>query len=528
MTSKSVALITGCSTGIGFEAALRLARRGTMVFATMRDLTKAAPLQKAARGLPVYFLALDVDRPASVRKAVAAVRKQAGRIDILINNAGFGAFGAFEDFTDSEILSQYQTNVLGLARVTKEVLPLMRAQKSGRILHIGSLAGKMTFAGIGLYCSSKHAVEALTESLRMEVRPFGIQVAVVEPGSMNTAFKANRRKNQAFLKGKSPYQGSLEKILQFGNNQSARAPGAEKVVDVVEKALNDQVMKIRYPVGKDALLYPVIRWFLPDGLWDLLMRQVAHKFQTAPSLSAPPLPSSAPVALVTGATSGFGLETARLLAREGFQVYATYRDPRKLDALRALIQKEKNIQPLFMDVTRPQTVVQGISRLLKKEKRVDLLVNNAGFVMAGFLEDLSDEELQSQFETNVFGLLRVTRAVLPAMRKKTKKREDHQCRQHLGAGGFSRNRRLRRLQIRRTVHHRGFKAGGPALRHRGRRDRARVLPDESGSVHVVWGKSKIENVSLHSLHPSDGRLGEERILKGGTAQPSGDLNSSGS
>jgi NAD(P)-dependent dehydrogenase (short-subunit alcohol dehydrogenase family) len=209
----------------------------------------------------------------------------------------------------------------------------------------------------------------------------------------------------------------LEKILQFGNNQSARAPGAEKVVDVVEKALNDQVMKIRYPVGKDALLYPVIRWFLPDGLWDLLMRQVAHKFQTAPSLSAPPLPSSAPVALVTGATSGFGLETARLLAREGFQVYATYRDPRKLDALRALIQKEKNIQPLFMDVTRPQTVVQGISRLLKKEKRVDLLVNNAGFVVAGFLEDLSDEELQSQLNTNVFGLLRVTRAVLPAMRK---------------------------------------------------------------------------------------------------------------
>ncbi len=426
MRSAPVALITGCSTGIGYEAALRLARKGFVVFATMRDLTKAGPLKRDAQGLDLRFLQLDVDKPASARRAVAKVIAQVGQIDLLINNAGYGAFGALEDFTDAEMKAQYQTNVLGLTRVTREVLPFMRARRSGRVIHIGSLAGKMTFAGIGLYCSSKHAVEAVTESLRMETRPFGIQVAVVEPGSMNTAFKANRRKNGVFQKGKSAYQGSLQKILDFGNQQSARAPGASQVVDVLEKAIGDKVMKTRYPVGFDAWVYPLIRWGMPEAFWDLLMRRVGEKFKAgAPSkkaaLSGAPSKKtaldSAPVALVTGATSGFGLETARLLAQKGFRVYGTYRNPHKLDALRVLAQENSNLFPLFMDVTRPLTVTQGVARLIQKEKRLDLLVNNAGFVMAGFLEELSDEELADQFETNVFGLLRVTQAVLPAMRR---------------------------------------------------------------------------------------------------------------
>jgi NAD(P)-dependent dehydrogenase (short-subunit alcohol dehydrogenase family) len=421
MPSSPVALITGCSTGIGYEAALRLARKGTMVFAGFRDLTKAGPLKKAAQGLDLYFLQLDVDKPASVRRAVAKVIAQAGQIDLLINNAGYGAFGALEDFTDAEIKAQYQTNVLGLMRVTREVLPFMRARRSGRIIHIGSLAGKMTFAGIALYCSSKHAVEALTESLRMEVRPFGVQVAVVEPGSMNTAFKANRRKSGVFQKGKSAYQGRLQKILDFGNDQSARAPGASKVVEVLEKAIEDKVMKTRYPVGFDSFVYPRIRWWVPESFWDLLMRRVGRKFKAASALEKPQPKGTAftgaRVALVTGATSGFGLETVRLLAQKGFRVYGTYRDPRKLDSLRALARENPGVFPLFMDVTRSATVAQAVARLIQKEKRLDLLVNNAGFVMAGFLEELSEEEFAAQFDTNVFGLLRVTRAVLPLMRQ---------------------------------------------------------------------------------------------------------------
>jgi NAD(P)-dependent dehydrogenase (short-subunit alcohol dehydrogenase family) len=184
----------------------------------------------------------------------------------------------------------------------------------------------------------------------------------------------------------------------------------------LEKALAAKVMKTRYPVGFDARVYPLIRWFLPEGLWDLLMRQVGQKFNT-PVPAPKAAPSGAPVALVTGATSGFGLETAKLLAQKGFRVYGTYRNPHKLDALRNEAQKNANLFPLFMDVNRPATVTQALARLVQKEKRLDLLVNNAGFVMAGFLEDLSDEEFQAQFDTNVFGLLRVTRAVLPLMRR---------------------------------------------------------------------------------------------------------------
>jgi NAD(P)-dependent dehydrogenase (short-subunit alcohol dehydrogenase family) len=416
MRYTPVVLITGCSTGIGYEAALRLARKGYVVFATMRDLTKAGPLKKAAQGFDLRFLQLDVDKPVSVRRAVAKVIAQAGQIDLLINNAGYGAFGALEDFTDAEIKAQYQTNVLGLTRVTREVLPFMRARRSGRIIQIGSLAGKMTFAGISLYCSSKHAVEAVTESLRMETRAFGIQVAVVEPGSLNTAFKVNRRKNRVFQKGKSAYQGSLQKILDFGNRQSSQAPGASKVVDVLEKAVGEKLMKTRYPVGFDSFAYPLIRWWMPEFFWDLLMRRVGEKFKE-PAAQKKPALTGAPVALITGATSGFGLETARLLAQKGFRVYGTYRNPHKLDALRALARDHANLFPLFMDVTRPLTVTQGVARLIQKEKRLDLLVNNAGFVMAGFLEELSDEEFAGQFETNVFGLLRATRAVLPVMRR---------------------------------------------------------------------------------------------------------------
>lgn len=279
MENKPVALITGCSTGIGFETALLLARKGWRVFATLRDVKKSGPLRKASAGLPLEILPLDVDRPASVRRAVAAVVRKAGRIDALVNNAGWGAFGALEEFSDAEIEAQYETNVFGLLRVTREVLPLLRSQGSGRIVHIGSLAGQMTFAGIGLYCSTKYAVEAVTESLRLEVRPFNIQVAVVEPGSIKTPFKANRRKAGAFVKGRSAYQKTLQAILAFGNHPSILAPGPAKVARTVARALESRRMAVRYRVGLDSVLFPVIRWFMPDSLYDFVLRRMYARFQ---------------------------------------------------------------------------------------------------------------------------------------------------------------------------------------------------------------------------------------------------------
>jgi NAD(P)-dependent dehydrogenase (short-subunit alcohol dehydrogenase family) len=224
---------------------------------------------------------LDVDDPFSVRRGVAAVLKKAGHLDALVNNAGWGAFGALEDFSDEEILAQYETNLFGLFRVIREALPAMRARGQGRILNISSVAGKMTFAGVGLYSSSKHAVEALTESLRLELRPFGIQVGMVEPGQFQTRFKDNRRQNKVFLDGKSPYQSVVEKILQYGNGQSRRAPGPEVVARTLLKALEAKKMALRYPVGTDARLFPFAQRFLPDILYDRVMVYTLKRFQEA-------------------------------------------------------------------------------------------------------------------------------------------------------------------------------------------------------------------------------------------------------
>jgi len=136
----------------------------------------------------------------------------------------------------------------------------------------------MTFGGVGLYCSSKHAVEALTEAMRTEVRPFNIEVSVIEPGSTNTQFKYNRHVSQKFSQGKSKYQSVLEKILEYGNNQSKKAPGSEQVVKAILKALESHRMAVRYAAGFDATWYPVARWFLPDWAYDLVLKRMYRRF----------------------------------------------------------------------------------------------------------------------------------------------------------------------------------------------------------------------------------------------------------
>jgi NAD(P)-dependent dehydrogenase (short-subunit alcohol dehydrogenase family) len=245
----------------------------------MRDLKKAGPLREAAKDLSLEVLALDVDSAASVKRAVAQVVRKAGRVDMLVNNAGWGAFGALEEFTDAEIKAQFETNVFGLLRVTKAVLPLMRQQGGGKILHIGSLAGRMTFAGIGLYCATKHSVEAITESLRLEVRPFNIQVSVLEPGTIRTPFKANRRKAKTFLEGRSAYQKTLEGILWFGDHPPASAPGPREVAEEVVWVLSKERMAVRYRIGGDAVWYPRLRWFLPDWVFDKILQRRYEGFK---------------------------------------------------------------------------------------------------------------------------------------------------------------------------------------------------------------------------------------------------------
>ena len=189
-SNQKVAVVTGSSSGIGYETSLTLARNGFLTYATMRNLNKSENVKLAAtkENLPLHIIQLDVNDDTSVKNAVQKILSETGRIDVLVNNAGYGLNGAFEDLAIDEIKAQYETNVFGLIRTTQAVLPTMRRQKSGVIVNISSAAGRFGYPGGSAYVSTKFAVEGLSESMSYELEPFGIKVVIVEPGVIRTNF----------------------------------------------------------------------------------------------------------------------------------------------------------------------------------------------------------------------------------------------------------------------------------------------------------------------------------------------------
>lgn len=193
MKSNIVAVVTGSSTGIGYEMSLALARNGFYTYATMRDITKSDAINKIAdqENLPLEVLRLDVDNEDSVRETICRITDRMKKIDILVNNAGYGLFGALEDISMEEIKRQFETNFFGAVRTIKEVLPTMRKQRSGIIINITSIAGVVGIPGECIYSSSKFALEGLSESISYELQPYGIKVILIEPGVINTNFVPN-------------------------------------------------------------------------------------------------------------------------------------------------------------------------------------------------------------------------------------------------------------------------------------------------------------------------------------------------
>ncbi len=258
----STVLITGCSTGFGKLAALTFARRGHSVFASMRTLDKSGPLRDAAasEGLKIAVVQLDVDDAASVGRAVSEVADDAGSIDILVNNAGMEIRGPVEEMTDAEVRRQFETNVFGLLAVVRAVLPAMRERGSGVIVNVSSIAGLVSAPFAGLYAASKHAVEAITESLHYEVRPFGVRVAVIEPGGFATEFGANRIEASAFT-SVSPYRGAADRFeVALDKLAPDGEPGDPQVVaDEIVRVATDGASPLRTLVGGDAELVMAAR-----------------------------------------------------------------------------------------------------------------------------------------------------------------------------------------------------------------------------------------------------------------------------
>ncbi len=253
---QKVALVTGSSSGIGFETSLALARDGYQTFASMRDLKKAETLLNAAKkeNLPISTVQLDVDKPESVKSSISKIMSEVGRIDVLVNNAGYGIFGCLEDLTLDEIRQQFETNFFSIIRLIQQVAPIMRKQGSGTIVNISSVAGRIGFPGTPAYISSKFALEGLSESLRYEMSPFGINTIIIEPGVIKTNF-LNAMRMPSAPKPDSPYKDITNKVVGGIKMMMEMGTPPKEVADVIVKALKEKNPLPRYPVGNDAIMF---------------------------------------------------------------------------------------------------------------------------------------------------------------------------------------------------------------------------------------------------------------------------------
>lgn len=253
MNDHKVIIVTGSSSGIGLESALLLARNGYITYATMRSPEKDTSIKTAVQkeGLPITVVQLDVTDDNSVKNAVDHIISEAGRIDVLVNNAGYSLGGALEDLSMEEVKSQYETNLFGLIRVTQAVLPTMRKQRLGRILNISSGAGIFGFPGLSAYVSTKFAVEGLSESIAYELEPFGIKVILIEPGFIKTNFAhamvvAKKAEDPA-----SPYSELMQRIMSSASELAKNASSAELVANIILDAASNPNPRLRYLAGKD-------------------------------------------------------------------------------------------------------------------------------------------------------------------------------------------------------------------------------------------------------------------------------------
>ena len=271
MKDSKVILITGASSGIGYDAAQALARQGHIVYAAARRLELMEPLK--ADGVQV--LRMDVTDEASMQQGVEAVIQAEGRIDVLVNNAGYGFFGAIETVPMEEARKQLEVNVFGLARLTQLVLPYMRKQGSGRIVNTSSIAGKMAFYMGGWYNVTKYSVEAFSDALRMEVKPFGIDVVMIEPGAIKTDWGPIAAKHLKESSAGTVYETAG---TQWANNmdwfyKTNALSNPSIIAKAICRAINSRRPRARYCRGRFSFVGRVAHALMPARWWDAMMRQ---------------------------------------------------------------------------------------------------------------------------------------------------------------------------------------------------------------------------------------------------------------
>ena len=251
---EKVALVTGSSSGIGYETSLALAREGYFTYATMRDLKKEETIKKIAteENLPLKVIELDVDNYDSVQNAVKTIIEEKQRIDVLVNNAGWGIWGTAEDVSIEEFRAQFETNFFSVVRMIQKVAPIMRKQGTGDIVNISSIAGRIGFPVSTAYISSKFAIEGLSESLRYELGPFGIDVIIIEPGVIKTNFFDSMKTAK---KADDAYKEITEKVISGVKMMAEMGTPPKEVANVIIKSLKEEKPLPRYVVGNDAAMF---------------------------------------------------------------------------------------------------------------------------------------------------------------------------------------------------------------------------------------------------------------------------------
>ena len=264
---QKVALITGASSGIGKETAKLLVQNGYTVYGAARRVDKMEDLRIAG----VNLIAMDVTDEVSMQNGIATILKAEQRIDVLVNNAGYGSYGAVEDVSMSEAKYQFEVNIFGLARLTQLVLPTMRAQQSGKIINISSIGGKIGEPHGAWYHATKFAVEGFSDSLRMELRQFGIDVVIIQPGAILTEWNEIARTNLLKVSGDTAYKDLAHKHAKMLANADNQGSQPIVVAQTITKAVLAKQPKTRYATGGGAKIILFLRAILSDRLFDKLM-----------------------------------------------------------------------------------------------------------------------------------------------------------------------------------------------------------------------------------------------------------------
>jgi short-subunit dehydrogenase len=264
---KKVILVTGASAGMGKDFAKQLLKDGHTVYGAARRVDKMEDI----RQLGVKVLEMDVTDDASMVKGVNTIVKAEGRIDVLINNAGFGSYGAIEDVTMADARYQLEVNVFGAARLAQLVVPYMRKEHFGRIINISSIGGKIAMPLGGWYHASKFALEALSDSLRAEVEQFGIDVVVIEPGGIKSEWIGIAIDNLFKVSGNTVYKSLVNSFSKGFKKADENSPDPTVIVNLVKKAIGAKKPKTRYSGGYMAKPALFMRWLLPDRIFDQMM-----------------------------------------------------------------------------------------------------------------------------------------------------------------------------------------------------------------------------------------------------------------